>query len=88
MICGAGNGIYIIPCSRKTELRQDYYALRKEVNDMATSTFDKNITLDETAAKRLAEILAQPAPPRPNLGEDFWEKNKKEVDEWLSQFKK
>ncbi|MDR0197811.1 MAG: hypothetical protein LBI36_06300 [Oscillospiraceae bacterium] len=55
---------------------------------MATSTFDKNITLDENAAKRLAEILEQPAPPRPNLGEGFWEKNKKEVDEWLSRFGK
>jgi len=55
---------------------------------MATSTFDKEIILDEDAAERLAEILSQPAPPRPELGEHFWEENEKEVKEWLSRFKK
>jgi hypothetical protein len=55
---------------------------------MATSTFEKTITLDEEAAERLAEILSADAPPRPNLGDGFWEKNEKAVDEWLSQLRK
>jgi len=33
--------------------------LVKEVREMATTTFDKNIVLDEAAAKKLAELLAQ-----------------------------
>jgi len=44
---------------------------------LATSTFDKDITIDHDAAERLVEILAQPAPPRPDLGEGFWDDNEK-----------
>jgi len=55
---------------------------------MATTTFDKNIVLDEAAAKRLAEILAQPAPPRPKLEDNFWEENERKKEEWFSRLKK
>jgi uncharacterized protein (DUF1778 family) len=55
---------------------------------MATSTFDKTIYLDQSAAERLAEILEQPAPPRASLGENYKEDNERKVKEWLSQFKK
>jgi len=55
---------------------------------MATTTFDKNITLDEASAARLAEVLAKPAPPRPELGEQFWEDNERKVNAWLSPSKK
>jgi len=55
---------------------------------MATSTFDKNIVIDQEAAERLAEILTQPAPPRPDLGEGFWDDNNKKVEEWSSPYKK
>ena len=55
---------------------------------MATSTFDKDIVLDQAAAERLAEILSKPAPPPPDLGEGFWQENERKVDEWLSRFKK
>ena len=41
---------------------------------MATTTFDKNITIDKAAAERLVEILSKPAPPRPNIEKDFWDK--------------
>jgi hypothetical protein len=51
---------------------------------MATSTFDKNITLDSDAAERLAEILRQPAPPYPKFAEDFWQENEKKVVQCLS----
>ena len=44
---------------------------------MATTTFDKNIVLDEEAAERLAKILAEPAPPRTKLDENFWEENER-----------
>jgi len=52
---------------------------------MATTTFEKTIYLDQTAAERLADILEQPAQPRPNLGEDFWKYNERKVKEWLSR---
>jgi len=55
---------------------------------MATSTFEKNIVLDNNSAMRLAEILDKPAPPRPNLGKDFWADNERKVEEWLSNLKK
>ena len=54
---------------------------------MATSSFHKNFILTEEAAERLVKVLNEPAPPRSDLGENFWEENKKEVDEWLSRFK-
>ena len=54
---------------------------------MATSTFDKEIVLSKEAVERLAEIASKPAPPRPDLGENFWEENEKRVGEWLSSFK-
>jgi len=55
---------------------------------MATTTFEKTIFLDQEAAERLAEILEQPVPPRPDLGEKFWEDNERKTKEWLSRFKK
>jgi hypothetical protein len=55
---------------------------------MATATFDRDIVLGPEAAERLAEALMKPAAPEPDLGEDWWYKNDKEVDEWLSRFKK
>ena len=55
---------------------------------MATTTFDKNIILDQTAAERLVEILKEPPPPRPKMGEDFWEENERKLKEWLSPSKK
>ena len=54
---------------------------------MATTTFDKNITLDQETAERLAEILSRPATPRERLDEHFWEENERKVYEWLSRFK-
>ena len=54
---------------------------------MATTTFEKTITLDQEAAERLADILDQPAPPKPDLGKDFREENERKVNEWLSQLK-
>jgi len=54
---------------------------------VATSTFEKTIVLESEAAERLAEILDMPAPPRPNLGDDFWSENERKVKEWLSQLK-
>ena len=54
---------------------------------MATTTFDKEITLDKVAAERLADIISRPAPPRPNLGEHFWEENERKIEEWLSRSK-
>jgi len=54
---------------------------------MATITFDREIILDKEAAERLAEILERPAPPRPALGENFWEENERKTNEWLSRFK-
>ena len=54
---------------------------------MATTTFDRNITLDQAAADRLAEILSQPAPPRPKLDENFWEENERKLEECLSRSK-
>jgi len=61
--------------------------LVKEVREMATTTFDKNIVLDEAAAKKLAELLAQPAPPRPELEDEFWEENERKVKEWFARSK-
>jgi uncharacterized protein (DUF1778 family) len=55
---------------------------------MATTTFDKNIVLDETSAAKLVEILSQPVPPRPELGEQFWEENERKLVEWLSPSRK
>ena len=52
---------------------------------MATSTFDKNIVLDQAAAERLAEILAMPAPPRIEIDERFWEENERKIEAWLSR---
>jgi hypothetical protein len=55
---------------------------------MATATFDREIVLDKEATERLAEILREPTAPEPDLGEDWWYKNKKAVEEWSSRFKK
>jgi uncharacterized protein (DUF1778 family) len=55
---------------------------------MATATFDRDIVIDQEAAERLVAALNEPAAPRPDLGEDWWYKNKKEVEEWSSRFKK
>jgi len=55
---------------------------------MATTTFEKTIVLGQEAAERLADILEQPAPPKPVLGENFREENERKVIEWLSQLKK
>jgi hypothetical protein len=54
---------------------------------MATATFDRNIVLDQEATERLAEILREPAAPRPEYDSDWWQKNEREVDEWLSRYK-
>ena len=51
---------------------------------MATTTFDKNIEIDQSAAEHLVSILAKPAPPRPKLDDRFWEENERKVKEWLS----
>ena len=59
-----------------------------EVSSVATTTFDKNIVLDEAAAERLAEILAEPALPRPDLGDNFWEENERKKEEWFTRLKK
>lgn len=61
---------------------------RKEVISVATTTFDKNIILNEEAAERLAEILAEPAPPRAKLDENFWEENERKKEEWFTRLKK
>ena len=50
---------------------------------MATSTFDKNITIDQEAAERLIKVLEQPAQPRP-LESDFWKENERKVKKWKS----
>jgi len=50
---------------------------------MATTTFDKNIEIDQSAAEHLVSILTKPAPPRPKLDENFWEDNERKVKEWL-----
>ena len=55
---------------------------------MPTTTFGKNIILDNKSAKRLAEILDKPAPPRPNLGKEFWTENERKVEQWLSHLRK
>jgi len=55
---------------------------------MATTTFDKTIILDQAAAERLEEILAQPAPPRADISQTFWADNERKVKEWLSNLKK
>lgn len=55
---------------------------------MATSTFYKNITIDKAAAERLIEILNEPVPPRHDDDDEFWEKNNKEVKEWLSRLER
>lgn len=55
---------------------------------MATSTFDKTIYLDQEAAERLANILEQPALPRPNINDTFWKDNDRKVELWLSRSKK
>ena len=55
---------------------------------MATTTFDKNIVLGEAAAERLAEILSEPAPPRIEIDERFWQENERKKEEWFSRLKK
>ena len=55
---------------------------------MATSTFSKTIYIDQDSAEKLAALLDEPAPPRPNLGEEFWQDNERKVKEWLSRSKK
>jgi hypothetical protein len=50
---------------------------------MATATFDRKITIDKKAAKRLIEVLNSPAPPRPNSGKEYWENNERISEEWL-----
>ena len=46
----------------------------KEVCVMATSTFDKWIVLGQKAAKRMAEVLADPTPAkRPDLTKEIKE---------------
>ena len=59
---------------------------RREVRIVATTTFDKNIVLDEAAAERLAEILAKPAQSI-EIDERFWEENERKVNEWFSNSK-
>ena len=54
---------------------------------MATSTFSKTIYINKEAAERLADVLEKPAPPRPDLGKDFWEENERKVKEWLLHLK-
>ena len=54
---------------------------------MATSTFDREIVITKEAAEQLAAILSEPAPPRPELGENFWRENERKVEEWLSRCK-
>ena len=54
------------------------------VSYMATTTFDKNIEIDQSAAEHLVTILTKPAPPRPKLDDRFWEENERKVKEWLS----
>ena len=58
-----------------------------EIN-MATTTFEKTIYLDQAAAERLAEILEKPAPPRPKINETFWEDNDRKVNQWLSRLER
>ncbi|MCL2019883.1 MAG: hypothetical protein FWG70_09020 [Oscillospiraceae bacterium] len=55
---------------------------------MATSTFHKNIVIDDKAADRLIEILNKPAPPMPKFPENYWAENERKVKEWLSRSKK
>ena len=55
---------------------------------MATTTFDKNIELNQSAAELLVNILTKPAPPRPKLDDGFWEDNERKVKEWLSPSEK
>ena len=55
---------------------------------MATSTFDKDIVIEQEAAERLVQILEKPAPPRPDLGENYWAENERNVKEWMSRFEK
>ena len=55
---------------------------------MATTTFDKNIEIDQSAAERLVKILSKPALPRPKLDDRFWEDNERKVKEWLSPSEK
>ena len=38
---------------------------------MATSTFDKEIYIDQEAAERFVAILSEPAPPRPDVSGKF-----------------
>ena len=58
------------------------------VSNMATTTFDKNIEIDQPAAEHLVSILTRPAPPRPKLDDRFWEENERKVKEWLSPSEK
>ena len=58
------------------------------VSNMATTTFDKNIEIDQPAAEHLVSILTRPAPPRPKLDDRFWEENERKVREWLSHSEK
>ena len=55
---------------------------------MATSTFDKTICIDQEAAEKMAMLSDEPSPPRPNLGDDFWQNNERKLKEWLSCSKK
>jgi len=55
---------------------------------MAISTFDKTIILDKEAAERLAIIAEKPAPPLPNLGDEYFEENKRRVTEWINRYEK
>ena len=54
---------------------------------MATSTFEKTITLGQEAAERLANILEQPENPETGGDMAFWEENERNVKEWLSRLK-
>jgi len=55
---------------------------------LATTTFDKNIVLEQDAAKRLVKILDKPVPPRPEIGKQFWEENERKLEKWLSHSEK
>ena len=62
--------------------------MRKDGEEMATSTFNKTIYIGQEVAERLAEILEKSAPPRPEIDKDFWDENERKVTEWLFHFKR
>jgi hypothetical protein len=55
------------------KLHSNLFHHRGELMIMATSTFDKNIYIDDAAADVLIGLLNKPAPPRPDLSGKFRE---------------